>query len=209
MQKKILEHIVKKILALLAVLLLAGLTACGQSNVAAKVGEVSISQTVLQETVDLVLSERAGVDTTQMQVEIGEGLNRNQLQFYIFVAIYDAIAKDLDIKISTTELTTTRADLISRNGGPVEFSKALVGAQISSENLDKYVRLVLISEKLTQAAAASGVPEADVDSQISALITKKAEELMIEVNPRYGTWDPKELLIVATDSAGNAVTPTE
>jgi hypothetical protein len=209
MQKKILEHIVKKILALLTVLLLAGLTACGQSNVAAKVGEVSISQTVLQETVDLVLSERAGVDTTQMQVEIGEGLNRNQLQFYIFVAIYDAIAKDLDIKISTTELTTTRADLISRNGGPEQFAQALVGAQISSENLDNYVRLVLISEKLTQAAAASGVPEAEVDSQISALITKKAEELMIEVNPRYGTWDPKELLIVATDSAGNAVTPTE
>lgn len=199
----------KKILALLTVLLLAGLTACGQSNVAAKVGEVSISQTVLQETVDLVLSERAGVDTTQMQVEIGEGLNRNQLQFYIFVAIYDAIAKDLDIKISTTELTTTRADLISRNGGPEQFAQALVGAQISSENLDNYVRLVLISEKLTQAAAASGVPEAEVDSQISALITKKAEELMIEVNPRYGTWDPKELLIVATDSAGNAVTPTE
>jgi hypothetical protein len=209
MQKKIPEHIVKKILALLAVLLLAGLTACGQSNVAAKVGEVNISQTVLQETVDLVLSERAGVDTTQMQVEIGEGLNRNQLQFYIFVAIYDAIAKDLDIKISTTEQTTTRTDLISRNGGPEAFAQALVGAQISSENLDKYVRLVLISDKLTQAAAASGIPEAEVDSQISALVEKKAEELMIEVNPRYGTWDPKELLIVATDSAGNAVTPTE
>ena len=209
MQKKIPEHIVKKILALLAVLLLAGLTACGQSNVAAKVGEVNISQTVLQETVDLVLSESAGVDTTQMQVEIGEGLNRNQLQFYIFVAIYDAIAKDLDIKISTTEQTTTRTDLISRNGGPEAFAQALVGAQISSENLDKYVRLVLISDKLTQAAAASGIPEAEVDSQISALVEKKAEELMIEVNPRYGTWDPKGLQIVPTESAGNAVTPTE
>jgi predicted kinase len=209
MQKKILEHIVKKILALLAVLLLAGLTACGQSNVAAKVGEVTISQTNLQETVDLVLTERAGVDTSQMQVEIGEGLNRNQLQFYIFVAIYDAIAEDLGIKISTTELTTTRADLITRNGGPEQFNQALIGAQIASENLDKYVRLVLISDKLTQAATASGVPEADVNNQISTLITKKAEELMIEVNPRYGTWDPKGLTIVATESAGDAVTPTE
>ena len=199
----------KKILALLAVLSLAGLTACGQSNVAATVGEATISQTTLQETVDLVLTERKGVDQSQLQVEIGDALNRNQLQFYIYVEIYDAIAKDLGLKISTTELTTTREDLIARNGGAAQFSQALVGAQIASQNLDKYVRLVLISDKLTQAAIATGVAEAEVNTQISELITKKAEELKIEINPRYGTWDPKGMQIVATEAAGDAVTPTE
>lgn len=199
----------KKILALLAVLSLAGLTACGQSNVAATVGEATISQTTLQETVDLILAERKGVDSTQMQVEIGDALNRNQLQFYIYVEIYDAIAKDLGLKISTTELTTTREDLIARNGGAEQFSQALVGAQIASDNLDKYVRLVLISEKLNQAAIATGVAEAEVEAQISQLITKKAEELKIEINPRYGTWDPQGMQIVATEAAGDAVTPTE
>lgn len=199
----------KKILALLAVLSLAGLTACGQSNVAATVGETKILQTTLQETVDLVLAERRGVDLTQMQIEIGDALNRNQLQFYIYVEIYDAIAKDLGLKISTTELITTRQDLIARNGGSEQFSQALVGAQISSENLDKYVRLVLISDKLTQAAIATGVAEAEVNAQLSQLITKKAQELKIEINPRYGTWDPQGMQIVATEAAGDAITPTE
>ena len=199
----------KKILALLAVLSLAGLTACGQSNVAATVGETKILQTTLQETVDLVLAERKGVDLTQMQIEIGDALNRNQLQFYIYVEIYDAIAKDLGLKISTTELITTRQDLIARNGGSEQFSQALVGAQISSENLDKYVRLVLISDKLTQAAIATGVAEAEVNAQLSQLITKKAQELKIEINPRYGTWDPQGMQIVATEAAGDAITPTE
>ncbi len=199
----------KKILALLAVLSLAGLTACGQSNVAATVGETKILQTTLQETVDLVLAERKGVDLTQMQIEIGDALNRNQLQFYIYVEIYDAIAKDLGLKISTTELITTRQDLIARNGGSEQFSQALVGAQISSENLDKYVRLVLISDKLTQAAIATGVAEAEVNAQLSQLITKKAQELKIEINPRYGTWDPQGMQIVTTEAAGDAITPTE
>ena len=199
----------KKILALLAVLSLAGLTACGQTNVAATVGEATISQTSLQETVDLLLTERKGVDLTQMQIDTGDALNRNQLQFYIYAAIYDAIAKDLGVKISTTELTTTREDLITRNGGPEQFANALVGAQITSENLDNYVRLVLISDKITQAALASGVAEADVNTQISALIVKKAEDLAIEVNPRYGTWDAQSVQIVAADAAGDAVTSTK
>jgi hypothetical protein len=200
---------VKKILALLAVLSLAGLTACGQTNVAATVGEATISQTSLQETVDLLLTERKGVDLTQMQIDTGDALNRNQLQFYIYAAIYDAIAKDLGVKISTTELTTTREDLITRNGGPEQFANALVGAQITSENLDNYVRLVLISDKITQAALASGAAEADVNTQISALIVKKAEDLAIEVNPRYGTWDAQSVQIVAADAAGDAVTSTK
>jgi hypothetical protein len=200
---------VKKILALLAVLSLSGLTACGQTNVAATVGEATISQTSLQETVDLLLTERKGVDLTQMQIDTGDALNRNQLQFYIYAAIYDAIAKDLGVKISTTELTTTREDLITRNGGPEQFANALVGAQITSENLDNYVRLVLISDKITQAALASGVAEADVNTQISALIVKKAEDLAIEVNPRYGTWDAQSVQIVAADAAGDAVTSTK
>ena len=199
----------KKILALLAVLSLAGLTACGQTNVAATVGEATISQTSLQETVDLLLTERKGVDLTQMQIDTGDALNRNQLQFYIYAAIYDAIAKDLGVKISTTELTTTREDLITRNGGPEQFANALVGAQITSENLDNYVRLVLISDKITQAALASGAAEADVNTQISALIVKKAEDLAIEVNPRYGTWDAQSVQIVAADAAGDAVTSTK
>ena len=199
----------KKILALLAVLSLSGLTACGQTNVAATVGEATISQTSLQETVDLLLTERKGVDLTQMQIDTGDALNRNQLQFYIYAAIYDAIAKDLGVKISTTELTTTREDLITRNGGPEQFANALVGAQITSENLDNYVRLVLISDKITQAALASGVAEADVNTQISALIVKKAEDLAIEVNPRYGTWDAQSVQIVAADAAGDAVTSTK
>jgi len=193
----------------MAVLSLTGLTACGQSNVAATVGAVTISQTTLQETVDLVLAERKGVDPSQLQVDTGEALNRNQLQFYIYVEIYEAIAKDLGLKISTTELTTARDDLIANNGGQAQFSQALVGAQISSENLDKYVRLVLISDKLTKAAVASGVAETEVNTQISQLITKKAQDLKIEINPRYGTWDPQGVQIVAAEAAGDAVTPTK
>lgn len=199
----------KKILALVAVASLIGLTACGQSNTAAQVGDVTITQTNLQSTIDLVLKERAAVDSSQMQLDSGEALARNQIRFYIFAEIFKAIATQYKVKISKTEIETTRELLLTQTGGAEGLSSALVSEQIASTNLDTFIQyLMLVPDKISQALIAGGVAEADVNTQISALISKKAEDLKIVINPRYGTWDSVNGDVVAVDSAGNAVTPT-
>jgi hypothetical protein len=197
---------VKKIVAIIAALSLATLTACGQTNSAATLGDITITQSDFQETVDSLLAEREGVDVSQMQLESGGALNRSQLRFLIISNIFDEIAKELKLEITKTELATTRDGLIAQSGGEAELSKNLVAAQIASKNFDRYIRAIIISDKISAALQASGVAEEDVSAQLSQLVTAKTKELKISVNPRYGTWDDESGDIIATDSAGSAVT---
>ena len=196
----------KKIVAIIAALSLATLTACGQTNSAATLGDITITQSDFQETVDALLAEREGVDVSQMQLESGGALNRSQLRFLIISNIFDEIAKELKLEITKTELATTRDGLIAQSGGEAELSKNLVAAQIASKNFDRYIRAIIISDKISAALQASGVAEEDVSAQLSQLVTAKTKELKISVNPRYGTWDDESGDIIATDSAGSAVT---
>jgi predicted transcriptional regulator len=198
----------KKILALIAVISLGTLTACGQMNSAATLGDITISQNELQETVDQLLKERNGIDVSQMQLESGGALNRSQLRFLIITNIFDEIAKELKLSVTKTELATTRQGLVDESGGEEALASNLVAAQIASSNFDRYIRAIIISDKLTRALQESGVAEADVAARISELVTAKTKELKISVNPRYGTWDDEAGDILEVDSAGNAVSST-
>lgn len=196
----------KKILALIGALSLVGLTACGSVNSAATLGDITITQEELQSTVDQLLTERAAVDTSQMQLESGATLNRSQLRFKVITTIFDEIAKELKINLTDSEITTSKATLIAQSGGEAVLPGNLVAAQIASSNFDQYIRANLISNKLNEALLATGVAEVDLNSRISQLVTAKAKELKVSINPRYGTWDTEVGDIVEIDSAGDAVT---
>ena len=198
----------KKILALIAVLSLGTLTACGQMNSAATLGDITISQKQLQDTVGQLVKEREGVDVSQMQLESGGALNRSQLRFLIITNIFDESAKELKLSVTKTELATTRQGLVDESGGEATLATNLVAAQIASSNFDRYIRAIIISDKLTLALQESGVPEDEVAARISELVTAKTKELKISVNPRYGIWDDASGDILEVDSAGNAVSST-
>jgi hypothetical protein len=197
---------VKKILALIGALSLMGLTACGSINSAATLGDITITQEELQTSVDQLLTERAAVDTSQMQLESGAILNRSQLRFQVITTIFDEIAKELKINLTDSEITASRANLIAQSGGEAVLASNLVAAQIASSNFDRYIRANLISNKLNEALLATGVAEAELNARISQLINAKAKQLEISINPRYGTWDAEIGDIVESDSAGDAVT---
>ena len=195
----------KKILALIAAVSLATLTACGNANTAATLGDLTITQSQLQTTVNTILKERESVDTAQMQLETGASLNRSQLRFAIITTVFDEIAQELKLTVTKTEIATTKAQLIDQSGGQEAFASNLVAAQIASSNFDRYVRAIIISDKISQALKDSGVADADVSAKISQLVTAKGKQLNITVNPRYGVWDQESGDIVAKDSAGSAV----
>jgi hypothetical protein len=197
---------VKKIIALIGALSLVGLTACSSINSAATLGDITITQEELQSSVDQLLTERAAVDTSQMQLESGATLNRSQLRFKVITAIFDEIAKELKINLTDSEIAASRVNLIAQSGGETALPSNLVAAQIASSNFDRYIRANLISNKLNEALIATGVAEAELNARISQLINAKAKQLEISINPRYGTWDAEVGDIVEIDSAGDAVT---
>jgi hypothetical protein len=199
---------VKKILALLGVISLLALTGCGKVDSAVTMGDITITQAAAQATVDEVLAERAKVDTSKMQLQTGNDLNRDQLRFTIVTTLIEEIGKELKLNVTSTEIEKEKADLISTNGGQEALQTNLVAAQIAPSNFDRYVRLVLTSKKIQEALVASGADEKTLSARFTQLITAKANELKITVNPRYGTWDPSTGNIIATDSAGSAVLPS-
>jgi len=199
---------VKKFVALLGAISLLGLTACGRMDSAATIGDVTVTQAQAQAVVNQILDERTKVDTTGMQLSTGEDLNRGELRFTIITILFEKIAKELKLEITPTEIEQRKAELISQVGGETELLRNLVGANIASSNFEKYVRAILTSEKISQALQASGVAEDEVSARIGQLVTAKAKQLKVTVNPRYGMWDLEQGDIVAKDSAGSAVVPS-
>ncbi len=198
----------KKILTAIALISALTLTACGQVDTAASFGDTKITQAQAQSIVDEILAEREKTDTSQMQLETGNALNRSQLRFTIVTSIFDEIAKELKIKVSSTEIENTRTGILEQIGGEAQLPMNLVAAQIAPSNFERYMRATVISNKLAGALGMAGVAEADVQSKISELVQKKAKQMKVSVNPRYGRWDEASAELLPEDSAGDAVIPS-
>ena len=143
-----------------------------------------------------------------MQLETGETLNRSQLRFHLFGMLLREVGTELSIKVTKAEIDSQRAAILQQVGGADELPVALVAAGIAAQDLDLYIEALSFSDKISSLIATSGVPEEQIGIEVQRLITAKAKELGVTVNPRYGTWDPEIADVVASDAAGSAVTPS-
>ena len=198
----------KKILAVLTIASALLLTGCSQTNEAALIGDFKISQTELQSSIDAVMAERTKVDSSQMQLETGEELNRGQLRFKILMHTFDEIAKELKIEVTSSQIGAKKASIIQSVGGEAELPKNLVNAAIALQDFDAYVRAIVISDQLAAALAQSGVAEEEVSTKVGDLLNAKAKSLGIKINPRYGVWDNEIGDVVAANVTGDAVKPS-
>ncbi len=197
----------KKFLAIIAATALL-LTGCSQVGAAATVGDTKITQATVQGSIDSILSERTKVDTSQMQLETGESLNRSQRRFHLLSKLLRALGEELKIEVTKAEIDTRRASITEQVGGAASLPNALVSAGIAPADLDTYIEAISFSDKISQALIAAGVTEDQVGAEIQKLVVAKSNELGVTVNPRYGKWDPKIADVVANDSASSAVTPS-
>jgi len=200
---------VKKILTALVVATGLLLTGCSNVDAALSLGDTKITNAELQANVDLILAERTKVDTSQMQLESGETLLRNQLNFQLLLAGFAEIAKELSIQVTSSEIAGRRAQIVEQVGGAEALPGALVSASIAPRDLDGYLRAVVTTEKLGEALAQNGVAEAEVQARVQELLVAKLNELKVKVNPRYGKWDATTGQIVAAEAAGDVVTPSK
>ena len=198
----------KKILAVLTIASALLLTGCSQANEAATIGGFKITQTELQSSIDAVMAERSKVDSSQMQLETGEELNRGQLRFKILMHTFDEIAKELKIEVTSSQVGAKKASIIQSVGGEAELPKNLVNAAIALQDFDAYVRAIVISDQIAAALAQSGVAEEEVSTKVGDLLNAKAKSLGVKINPRYGVWDNEIGDVVAANVTGDAVKPS-
>lgn len=196
----------KKVLAIVLVLVTFFLAGCSQVNSAASIGDREIALKELQTQVDLILAERKGVDTSQMQLETGETLTRSQLSYMISNIVIEELAKDQKIEITNSEIEAYKTQIFTNIGGEANLPNVLVNASIPSSALEEVLRRDLILRKISEQETAAGADQATVSEKIQSLVNEKATSLKVTVNPRYGRWDSKTLSVVAAEPAGDAVT---
>jgi hypothetical protein len=163
----------------------------------------------VQSSVDAIIAERSKVDTSQMQLEVGETLNRAQMRFHVLSELLNEVAAKLKITVSKAEIDTRRASITEQVGGEAGLPTALVGAGIAPKDFDLYLQSIIISDKLSQGLEASGIPADQVGLAIQKLVVDMAKENKVTINPRYGVWDAVNADVVPVDSAGSAVTPSD
>ena len=199
----------KKILAITAAVATFLLAGCSQVGAAATVGDTKITQATVQASVDAILSERAKVDTTQMQLETGSTLNVSQLRFHLLGTLLRELGQELKLNVTKAEIDSRRASIVDQVGGEAALPNALVNAGIAPQDLDRYIEAIAYSDKISQKLTAAGVTEDQLGLEIQKLVVAKAKEIGVTVNPRYGKWDATTADVVAADSAESAVTPAE
>ena len=198
----------KKFLAISAIAATLLLSGCSQVGAAATIGETKITQEVVQGSIDAILAERGKIDISQMELQTGADLNLSQLRFQVLTVLIREVGKDFKVEASKAEIDTRREGILEQVGGEAGLPKALVGAGIAPQNFDLYLEAVIVSGKISDAIVATGVTQEALGGEITKIVAAKAAQLKVDVNPRYGKWDPVNADVVAVDSAGDAVKST-
>jgi len=183
------------------------LTSCSEMSSGVTVGKKEITASEIQKSVDEVLVARKNIDTSQMELVEGPELLRNQAQFVIISNVLDKIAIDMKLSVTPADIAARRANIITQIGGEGELPKALVGASLAESNLNAYLRILIISERVTSEIIKSGTPESESADAVTKIVTEAAAKLGVKVNAKYGKWNPKSATIDTADVTGGAVTP--
>ena len=183
------------------------LTSCSSMNSAITIGDKEFSTSDVQKPVDEVLRDRKKVDTSQMQLPEADELLRNQAQFYIVGILLDRIAADKKLSVTNADIAARRTEILSQVGGEAELPKALVSASLAQSNLDAYLKILIISEKLSKDIILSGVSSEQAAEEVNKIVVAVAKKLGVKVNPKYGKWNPITASIESGDITDGAVTP--
>ena len=164
------------------------LTSCSQINSAAKVGKTEITNNQVQSTINSILKERSKFDTQNQNLPTKADLTLSAVRFHVISAIFDALAKGAQLKITDGVTTKKREEILAQLGSADNLPQALVKASIAQKDFDRYVRTIVIIEKMGQILAAAGDKSTD-GSGIQKLVIAAAKREKVEINPRYGTWN--------------------
>ncbi|MEU9475347.1 SurA N-terminal domain-containing protein [Streptomyces sp. NPDC048191] len=168
------------------------LTACGNDahpGAAAVVGGQRITVAQLESRVDEVRrAQRAAVpDETQYQQVLTStsSLTRDTLHNMVLDRVLHRAARDAGITVTREEVERMRAGLEQQAGGAKGLQTAwLQKYGIAPARLDDNLRLQLEAQKLAQRLGTDTTQPA-----FWKALSKASQELRIDLNPRYGTWD--------------------
>jgi hypothetical protein len=174
-----------------ALVAVAGLTACSEQRLgaAAVVDGDRISTDQVQQATASYLKVVPGSDTATAQRAI--------LERIILSDVIDKAAEKEGVHASAAQVAAERNTLLKSVGGRKGLVRALSAQQqptvLAPSYVDRWFKDRLLYTKIAKKIAAGGDPtSAAVLTRTSNSLAAAAKSMTIEVNPRYGTWDPNK-----------------
>jgi hypothetical protein len=179
-------------LACAATLLLSG---CSDPRLgaAAVVDGTPIPVSDLQDATNEYLAIVPGGDPKQAQVAI--------LQSMIISEILDQVARDNGVRVPDGRIATERDDLFESFGGRRGLVRTLANSDqqptiLPPSGVERWIKDRQLFNAIAEEIGGGPLNTADPESQevlveVQDQLTKAGEDLDIEVNPRYGTWNPR------------------
>lgn len=178
------------------------LSGCSNPSDAANYKDGKITVKRLQESVSTILDERVKFETNPQDALTGEALTRNQLEFHIFTALLTQAAKERNLVATAAEIAAQRADIVKNVGSEEKLSVALVNAGIASIDLNQYLSLIILQDKLRVVVAPNATDDGEVVQALQKMLTETATKEDLKVNPRYGVWNTTTNKIDPADPTG-------
>lgn len=125
-------------------------------------------------------------------------INQRAVDHFIRAALFEeAIARE-GINVTQRDVEAYRDEVF------MQYAKETIEAQLVSQNavpaddVEGFMREIMIQRILMEKLA----PGADNQTQFLAMtdyLTKLSDELGVELNPRFGSWDPSNLITTPGD----------
>lgn len=184
------------------------LTATGDPSNAATVGDVTIPAAEIDETLAMIRDSEAFRQQSQGDTS-GDFVLDAQTQIvtqFVRSEILALVAEELDLVITDEEVDAARDDLIEQVGGQDAYEAA-----IAQQGLTEQFVLRQLRDQQTQALLQAEIGDT---ANLAEFIQEQVADITVEVNPRYGQWDPANLSVAPFDplplsQVADAVSPSE
>jgi hypothetical protein len=192
-------------LRLVATLVLgaAVLTGCSDSpklaGSAVVVNGKVVPASAVSDRVDKVRAQIQVTDPTLItQVPSLTQISQRAVDHFVLDALLAEVVSREGIKITNLDVSTYRNDVYT------QYAKETIEAQLASQNsvpaddVDGFMYEILVQRALMEKLA----PGADKQTSTQALfnyLTNLSQELNVELNPRFGKWDPSNLMSTPGD----------
>jgi hypothetical protein len=193
--------------AVVALLAAVSLAACSPDELgaAAIVDGNVISTDTLQTSAREYLAIVPNGDKSQLQQRI--------LERMVLSRVIAKAARDNDVRVSTGTVAAQRDKFYETTKNRRGLVAALASQQspiiIPPDYVNQWVRDQLLVRKIVTKLAGTDDPSSDAaNARGSATLSATAKTMKIEINPRYGTWDPNRG-VQAQLSGGLAKTPAQ
>ncbi|KUL50242.1 hypothetical protein ADL22_07510 [Streptomyces sp. NRRL F-4489] len=177
------------------------LTACGTQDhpgAAAVVDGKRITVAQLQARVkDVRAAQAAAPQGDQLIANTGR-LGLSTLNGMIFDEVLARAARDAGVTVTRADVQKWRASAEDQAGGPARLKLMWLQQGIAPDRVDATVRNQLLLDGLARHLHADRrTPEGQ--RTLTTALTRTSRSMGIDVNPRYGTWDDRQVLLTETN----------